>query len=152
MQLSKDFSFEELIRSRTALRLNLENIPDEKQKKALQYLVNTLLQPTRNKFGGVISINRGFSTPEVNKAIGGAEKSQHINGEAADIESNDNARLFSLIRSFCNFDQLIWEFGDDNQPDWIHVSVVDESVKGKKNRREVLKSVKKDGKTEYIKL
>lgn len=146
MQLSKDFNLSEFTRSKTAIKKDIDNMPNPKEQKAIQHLVDTVLQPVRSQIGMVISVTSGFRSKELNEIIGGANGSQHTKGEAADLECNDNARLFNHIRANCQFDQLIWEFGDTNQPDWVHVSVVDG-----KNRREVLRAVKIKGKTAYQK-
>ena len=147
MKLSTNFDLSEFTRSRTALKYDIDNQPTPKQQQAIQHLVDTVLQPVRSQIGMVITIASGFRSKALNAKIGGAHGSQHEKGQAADLECNDNARLFHHIRANCQFDQLIWEFGDANQPDWVHVSVVD----GSKNRREVLRAKKIDGKTVYEK-
>ena len=146
MKLSANFELSEFTHSRTAIKYGIDNQPTPKQQRAIQYLVDTVLQPVRSQIGMVINVVSGFRSKALNDKIGGANGSQHTKGEAADLECNDNARLFNHIRANCQFDQLIWEFGDANQPDWVHVSVVDG-----KNRREVLRAKKTDGKTVYEK-
>lgn len=144
MQLSKDFSLTEFTRSKTAIKKDIDNTPNPKEQKAIQHLVDTVLQPVRNQIGMVITISSGYRSKELNAIIGGANGSQHCKGEAADLECIDNAKLFNHIRANCQFDQLIWEFGDTNQPDWVHVSAVEG-----KNRREVLRAKKQNKKTIY---
>lgn len=146
MRLSEDFNLSEFTRSKTAIKKDIDNVPDPKQTKAIQYLVETVLQPVRSQIGLVITVTSGFRSKELNDLIGGANGSQHCKGEAADVECNDNAKLFNHIRANCQFDQLIWEFGDKNQPDWVHVSAING-----KNRREVLRAKKHNGKTVYEK-
>jgi hypothetical protein len=86
----------------------------------------------------------------LNKAIKGAATSQHCSGEAMDIDmdgtSITNAQIFNYIKDNLVFDQLIWEFGTDKNPDWVHVSY--ESTG--KQRKQILKAIKKNGKTSYI--
>ncbi len=131
-QLGKHFSLEEL----TVTHEKLDNTPGTIATQKLKVLVTSLLDPVREMYGFPIRVNSGFRSLAVNKAIGGATKplSQHTKGEAADLDCVDNARLFYLIRDHFDFDQLIWERGNDLQPDWIHVS-----FKAQGNRNQVLK-------------
>jgi len=131
-QLGKYFSLEEL----TVTHENLDNTPDTIATQKLKVLVQNLLDPVREMYGFPICINSGFRTQAVNKAIGGATKpiSQHTKGEAADLDCADNAKLFYLIRDHFDFDQLIWEEGNNLQPDWVHVS-----YKARGNRKQQLK-------------
>jgi zinc D-Ala-D-Ala carboxypeptidase len=140
-KLGKYFSLEEL----TVTNENLDNTPGPTARKNLKELVDNLLDPLREMINEPIAVNSGFRTLAVNKAIGGALKpiSQHTKGEAADIECFDNAKLFQVIREHFQFDQLIWEKGNDRQPDWVHVS-----YKANGNRNQILKY--KNGK--YIQL
>ena len=140
-KLGKYFSLEEL----TVTHENLDNTPGPTAHKNLKELVDNLLDPLREMINEPIAVNSGFRTLAVNKAIGGAQNpiSQHTKGEAADIECFDNAKLFQVIREHFQFDQLIWEKGNDRQPDWIHVS-----YKANGNRNQILKY--KNG--EYIQL
>jgi len=132
MKLGKYFTLEELI----VTNEKIDNTPSALAKLKLEVLVQNLLDPVREKYGFPICVNSGFRTFAVNKAIGGAIKpiSQHTKGEAADLECADNARLFYLIRDNFDFDQLIWEEGDNLQPDWVHVS-----YKANGNRKQILK-------------
>lgn len=140
-KLGKYFSLEEL----TATHENLVNTPGPVALAKLKILVANLLDPLREMIDEPIAVNSGYRTLAVNKAVGGARKpiSQHTKGEAADIECFDNAMLFQTIREHFQFDQLIWEKGNDRQPDWVHVS-----FKSKGNRNQILKH--KNG--EYIQL
>jgi hypothetical protein len=137
MQLSKNFSLEELTRSATANQRHINNSPDLEVISRLQQLAVNVLQPLREAIG-IININCGYRCIDLNKAVGGVPTSQHVKGEAADISGTDNAKIFNYIREHLPFDQLIWEKGNDKQPDWVHVSF------SAKNRKQVLKL--KDGK------
>ena len=142
-QLTKNFSLEEL----SVTKSGLPNKPNLEQVDRLTDLCIYVLQPLRELYGNSITINSGFRSDAVNKAIGGANSSQHCKGEAADCDTADNAKLFRIIREHLTFDQLIWEGGDNIQPAWVHVSYHKE-----KNRGEVLKMVKVNGKSTYQKL
>lgn len=113
----------------------------------LTELVIKVLQPLRDKFGKPIRINSGYRSLAVNKEQGGSIKplSQHCKGQAADMDTDDNAMLFHLIRSDLVFDQLIWEGGDDIQPAWVHVS-----YKTTRNRKQVLRMKVVGGKKTYV--
>jgi zinc D-Ala-D-Ala carboxypeptidase len=143
MNLSRNFTLEELTRTNS----HLPNIPSETEKANLTELVNGLLQPLRDKLGKPIRVTSGFRSLAVNKEQGGTMKplSQHCKGEAADLEVMDNAHLFILIREHFDFDQLIWEGGNDHQPDWVHVS-----YKASGNRKQVLRMRVVKGKKKYI--
>jgi len=142
MKLSTNFTLEEM----TATSSQLPNLPTEKEIAKLTLLVQHVLQPLRDKYGKPIHVNSGYRNQAVNKEIGGSVKpiSQHCKGEAADLDSDENATLFHIIRFFLDFDQLIWEGGNDNQPDWVHVS-----YKAIGNRKMVLKTVVVKGKKRY---
>jgi hypothetical protein len=143
MKISEHFSLQELVRTSTGLK----NEPSPTAKVSLIMLVQNVLEPARLSFGKPIKVTSGFRSPSVNKAIGGATNSQHSKGEAADLFCEDNAKLFEIIRNELVFDQLIWEGGTKLQPAWVHVS-----YKTQGNRSEVLRMVKENGKTKYIKL
>jgi len=142
-QLSKNFTLSELCVTDS----QLPNVPTEKQIDSLRILVTYLLQPARELLGKPIHINSGFRSLVVNKEKGGSIKplSQHCKGEAADMEAFDNAALFNLIRNHLDFDQLIWEGGDDHQPEWVHAS-----YKTTGNRKEVLRMKIVGGKKSYF--
>jgi len=143
MKLGKYFTLEELSTTGTGL----DNTPNRAVSVNLKNLVESILDPVREKLGSPIKVNSGYRSPAVNTKIGGAKNSQHLTGEAADISCSDNAKLFNMISDNFLFDQLIWEGGDDIQPDWIHVS-----YKSEGNRVDVLKMVKVNGKSTYIKI
>lgn len=139
MQLTENFTLQEL----TVTSTGLPNQPNAEQLECLKSLAENILQPLRNLYGGPIVVNSGFRSVSVNISIGGASNSQHCKGQAADLSCDDNNRLFSLIRNNLDFDQLIWESGNDISPAWVHVS-----FNYGANRKSVLKM--KSG--QYIKL
>lgn len=146
MQLSNDFNLTEFTRSDTAQRKGIDNDPGAKELKAIQHLVNSVLQPARAHLGMVITVSSGYRSKELNALIGSASKtSQHVTGEAADLVCNDNARLFNYIAAHCTYDQLIWEHGNEQQPDWVHVSAVNG-----KNRMQKLIARRENGVTKYM--
>jgi len=143
MQLTKDFSLEALIKSDTATRKGINNTPNEEQINNLKKLCISVLQPLQDALGHKLTINSGFRSPELNKAIGGSGTSQHCKGMACDIESPkiSNKELFAKILDLnVPFDQLIYEFGN-----WIHVSFNEG-----KNREQKLIAKIINGKTQYL--
>ena len=129
------FALKEFVKSNTAARLGIDNNPSEDVKKNIELLVEKILDPLRESFGKPIIVTSGYRCKELNKAVGGAAKSQHMSGEAADIRSVEdskraNKELFNLIIELgLPFDQLI----NEHDYDWVHVSY------GKRNRRMILK-------------
>ncbi len=147
--ISKHISNKESVYSRTALRLGIDNTPTEEHKENMVKLAEEVFEPLRAYVGGPIKINSFYRSPELNKAIGGSSKSQHCHGQAMDIDDTfgrmTNAEMFEFIREHLDFDQMIWEFGDDDNPDWVHVSY----VSPKENRQRCLLACKDNGKTKY---
>ena len=144
MQLTENFSLSEMLKSQTALRKGINNAPHEPSVITnLQTLCEKVLQPVRNQFGPV-SINSGYRCPKLNKAVGSSNKSQHMVGQAADIEvpTVSNKEVAEWIRDNCDFDQLILEFynGVDPRSGWVHVSYADND----KNRKQTL-TINKNG-------
>lgn len=129
MQISKNFTLEELYNSETARQKKINNQPNLKQQEKLIELVLNILQPIRNKWGKPIYVNSGYRSEALNKAVGGAKTSQHLTGEAADITSENNLELWKLITNMIQkkeitVGQCIWEKGDKS-PRWIHISLPD---------------------------
>ena len=149
--ISKHISNKESVYSRTALRLDIDNTPTEEHKENMIKLAEEVFEPLRAYVGGPIKINSFYRSPELNKAIGGSSKSQHCNGQAIDIDDTfgrmSNAEMYEFIKENLDFDQMIWEFGDDKNPDCVHVSFVNEGV----NRNRCLKAYRVEGsrKTHY---
>ena len=116
----------------------------------MELVAEEVFEPLRNYVGGPIKINSFFRCPELNTAIGGSHKSQHCKGQAIDIDDNygrvNNAEMYHFIKEHLDFDQLIWEFGDDDNPNWVHVSYVSQED----NRNRCLKAYRDKGKTKYM--
>ena len=147
--ISKHVSYKEGVYSITATRLGLDNDPNDEQLKNMELVAEKVFEPLREWVGGPVKVNSFFRGPKLNKAIGGAKKSQHMKGQAMDIDDNygnaTNAEMYHWIKENLNFDQLIWEFGDDDNPNWLHVSY----VSPEENRNRCLKAYKSNGKTAY---
>ena len=148
--ISKHVSYKEGVYSITALRLGLKNDPSDVHLANMRLISEKVFEPLRMHVGGPIKINSFYRGPELNKAIGGSSKSQHCNGQAIDIDDTyghaTNAEMYHWIKDNLNFDQMIWEFGDDNNPAWVHVSYVNDSD----NRNRCLKAYRENGKTKYM--
>lgn len=131
----KHFTIDELCRSETARSRGIDNTPAEEVRKNLTALVANVLDPLREWYGKPIYVNSGYRCPALNKAVGGVASSQHLTGQAADIDVNDraeNRKLMKHIEDNLDFDQLIWENGGA----WIHVSYRADG----RNRRQVLRT------------
>ena len=127
MNLSRNFTLQELIKSDTAVRLDINNNPNSGQIEKLKDLCENILQPVRDHFGRV-KVTSGFRSVALCEAIGSSARSQHAKAEAADFEcvGVDNAELFDWIKSNLSPDQLILEFYTPGEPNsgWIHASYV----------------------------
>ena len=148
--ISEHISYKESTRSTTAIRKGINNVPDNKQLSNMELLAEKVFEPLRKWVDGPIKINSFFRSPELNKAIGGSGKSQHCHGQAIDIDDTygkvANSEMYHYIKKNLDFDQMIWEFGDDDNPAWVHVSYVSEDD----NRRRCLRASKDDNnKTVY---
>lgn len=151
MQLSKHLSLAEVTRSDSAKRKGISNQPTAQHLENFKKLAEKVFEPIREHFKVPIHISSGYRSKELNAAIGGSLTSQHCSGEAIDIDMDgsasgvSNADVFNYIKNNLEFDQLIWEFGTDKNPDWVHVSY---ETSGKQ-RKQILKAVKSGGKTVY---
>lgn len=131
MKLSKNFSLEELVFSTTALNNGWDNTPNKEVKAALKKLAVEVLQPIRDEWGGPIRVTSGYRSPRLNAAKGGVKNSQHLLGQAADIQASnmaDNGKLFACIKKMIESGKLkvgqcIWEYGSKTCPKWVHVSL-----------------------------
>ena len=150
MKLSEHLDLAEVIRSESAKRRGISNMPSEEHTKNLKLIAEHIFEPIRANFRQPIRISSGYRSQSLNAAIGGATRSQHSTGEALDIDMDgtelSNKEIFNFIKDKLPFDQLIWEFGNDQNPDWVHVSY---SASGNQ-RKQVLKAIKENGKTKYI--
>ena len=148
--ISKNISYKEGVYSNTAIRLGINNTPNDEQLECMELIAEKVFQPLREWVGKPIKINSFFRSPELNTAIGGSSKSQHCKGQAIDIDDTfghiSNAEMYHWIKDNLDFDQMIWEFGDDNNPNWVHVSY----VSPEENRNRCLKAYKEKGKTKYM--
>jgi zinc D-Ala-D-Ala carboxypeptidase len=140
MNLSKNFTLAELTKTSTGL----PNDISKHLEGNIQSLVDNVLQPVRDALG-VIIVTSCYRSPEVNKAIGGSSTSQHCLGQAADLKfKGGNDVLFNWLKENTDFDQLIWEFGTDEEPSWVHISY------SPRHRKQILKAIKHNGKTKYL--
>jgi len=151
MKLSKNLSLAEVTKSTTAKRLGIDNTPDEWATENLRAIAEHVFQPLRGAFKCPIFVSSGYRSAELNTAIGGSIRSQHVEGRALDLDADvfggcTNSQIFDWIRENLEYDQLIWEFGDEDNPDWVHVSFVYDGL----NRKRCLKACRDDnGKTYY---
>ncbi len=139
-KISTHISYKEAIRSDTATRNRIRNEPDEIQLAAMKEVAKKVFEPLRIHFNEPIRVNSFFRSVALNKRIGGSGTSQHCKGEAIDIDATNgvnNKQLFDYIKEHLEFDQLIWEFGTDKNPDWVHVSYRSPQF----NRKMILKAV-----------
>ena len=148
-QLSKYTTLQEVIKSNQASVLQIPNIPNAEQVANLKLVCTEIFDKVREHFGKPIGISSAFRSVELNRRINGAKNSQHMEGKALDIDGDllggvSNKEIFDYIKNNCIFDQLIWEFGTENNPDWVHVSY----NKGV-NRKQILRAIKSGGKTIY---
>ena len=148
--ISKHISEKEATKSVTALRLGIDNTPDGDTLNNMRVLAEKVFEPLREWVGGSIKINSFYRSSALNEAIGGSTRSQHCKGQAMDIDDiynhKTNKEMFEWIKENLDFDQMIYEFGSESNPDWVHISYVSEE----KNRNRILKAVRDDGKTKYI--
>ena len=147
--ISEHISYREGVYSTTATRLGIDNTPNDEQLENMELVAEEVFEPLRAYVGGPIKINSFFRSPKLNTAIGGSSKSQHCKGQAIDIDDTfgraTNAEMYHWIKENLEFDQMIWEFGDDDNPDWVHVSYVSEED----NRNRCLRAYREGGKTKY---
>lgn len=133
-------TLEKVMKSETAIRHSIENKPDAHQLHAIKLLAENIYDPLCNHFQMTIPYNSWFRSSVLNSIIGGARNSQHAKGEAVDLDMDGsglhltNSAIFYWIYTNLDFDQLIWEYGNDQNPAWVHVS-----YSAVKNRKQVLK-------------
>lgn len=129
MNISDHITYAEATKSQTAIRKGLDNKPDAGQLADMKYIANKVFEPLREAMGNKsIAINSFFRSAEVNRSIGGSSSSQHCKGQAMDIDGDvyggvKNSDIFNYIKDNLQFDQLIWEFDNNGEPSWVHVSL-----------------------------
>ena len=149
--ISKHITYKEATRSVTAIRLSIDNKPNDYQLQNMELIAEKVFEPLRKAVNGPIQINSFFRSEDLNTAIGGSTRSQHCQGRAIDLDDNygymSNNDMYNYIKNNLDFDQLIFEFPDKKgNAAWIHVSYVDADS----NRKKCLKAIKENGKTKYI--
>ena len=151
MKLSKNLTLKEATKSNTATRRGIDNTPDQWAINNLQGVADNIFQPIRDHFGVPIGVSSGFRGKDLNKAIGGSKYSQHMIGEALDLDADiygkvTNADIFNYVKDNLEWDQMIWEFGDDEEPNWVHISYKDDGP----NRKQIKRARRDEkGKTYY---
>ena len=148
--ISEHISYKEGTSSTTAIRRGIDNTPNDEQLSNMELIAKKIFEPLREFVGGPIKINSFFRSVKLNRAIGGSSKSQHCHGQAIDIDDTfkvvANSDMYNYIKNNLDFDQMIWEFGDDDNPNWVHVSYVSKED----NRNRCLKAYKEQGKSKYM--
>ena len=147
-KISENLSYKEATHSDTAKRLGIKNDPTEDHLVNMMLIADKVFQPLREWCEHPIKVNSMYRSEALNTAIGGSKTSQHRFGQALDLDtlgSKSNADLFNYISENLNYDQLIWEAGNDDNPDWIHVSYVNVE----KNRNQRLKMKRKGTRSRY---
>jgi hypothetical protein len=151
MKISQNLNLAEITRSDTAKRHGIDNTPTAEHLENFKLLADKVFEPIREHFKTPIFISSGYRSKALNDFIKGSLSSQHCKGQAIDIDMDGsngevtNRMVFDFIKNKLDFDQLIWEFGTDFNPDWVHVSYVKTG-----NRKQKLKAVRSGGKTTYI--
>ena len=151
MKISPNLNLAEITRSDTAKRHGIDNTPTAEHLENFKLLADKVFEPIREHFKTPIFISSGYRSKDLNAFIKGSASSQHCKVQAIDIDMDGsngevtNRMVFDFIKNKLDFDQLIWEFGTDFNPDWVHVSY----VKGK-NRKQKLKAIRTSGKTTYL--
>jgi hypothetical protein len=152
MKISEHLDLSEVTRSETAKRKGVSNEPTPEHLENFKKLAENVFEPIRNHFGVPIHISSGYRSKALNAAIGGSATSQHCKGEAIDIDMDGSSKgvtnkmVFDYIKANIKFDQMIWEFGNDTNPDWVHVSYDSYG----KQRGQILKAIKSNGATKYV--
>ena len=148
MKLSPHLDLSEIIRSDSAKRNGISNMPTPEHIENFKLLAEKIFEPIREHFCVPIRISSGYRSKELNAKIGGSATSQHCKGQAVDIDmdgtSLTNKQIFDYIKDNLPFDQLIWEFGNEENCDWVHVSYVPNG------RKQILKAFKMNGATKYF--
>jgi len=151
MKLSKNLSLSEVTYSQTAIRKDIDNSPTDTHIENLKYVAEKVFQPIREHFGVPIYISSGYRSKALNEAIGGSQTSFHSHGMALDLDQDgrnkgvSNADVFYYIKDNLQFTELIWEFGTEDNPNWVHVAI----AKGREEEKKIKIAEKIEGKTKY---
>ena len=150
MNLSKFITLKEATKSRTAIRLGIENLPNEDQLKAMKLVATKIFDPCREFIGAPLGANSFLRVIPLNRAVGSSDSSQHPRGEAVDIDcdvygNGTNKEVFDFIKDNLEFDQLIWEYGTEEEPAFVHCSFTDRYP----NRKEILVAYVVNHRTKY---
>lgn len=148
--ISKHITYAEATKSQVAVRRGLDNTPNEVELKNMKHVAENIFEPLRAEKGIPVAVTSFFRSRKVNQKIGGSVNSQHCKGEAMDLDADvfggwTNSEIFDFIRLNLEFDQLIWEFGNEFNPEWVHVSLKREG----KNRKQILVAYIEDEETKY---
>ena len=153
MKLSKNLWLSEVIKSNTATRRGIDNSPTDLHIANLKYLAEKIFQPIREHFGCPIFVSSGYRSKALNEAIGGSQRSFHSHGMALDLDMDNkaskisNTDIFNFIKDNLEYTELIWEFGDEDKPDWVHVAI----AKGRENEKNAKVAYRDNGKAKYMK-
>jgi len=150
MKLSENLDLSEITRSESAKRNGISNTPTPEHIENLKALAENIFQPIRDHFKKPIRISSGYRSKELNAKVGGSATSQHSKGQAIDLDNDGtditNRQIFDFVKDNLPFDQLIYEFGDDDNPNWVHISY----NRNGQQRGQVLKAYKLNGQTKYF--
>ncbi|WP_286747865.1 D-Ala-D-Ala carboxypeptidase family metallohydrolase [Roseivirga sp. UBA1976] len=153
VKISRYVTYKEAVKSQQAERLGIDNTPNEEQLKNMRFIGENIFDKVRLFVGGILFVSSFFRCRLLNMAIGGSKSSQHCEGLAIDIDADvyqsngkTNKDIFFFILRNLEFDQLIWEFGDNNQPAWVHVSARPDG----RNRKQVLRAKRVGMRTVYV--
>jgi len=144
--ISKHITLIEATKSNTATRLGINNTPNEATIETMKLTAEKVFEPLREILGA-IKVSSFYRSPDLNRAIGGSKSSQHCKGEAIDMQAVTvtNAKLFQEACKLPEFDQIIWEFGNKQEPDWVHISYSKTN-----NRKQILRATKIGNRTAYV--
>lgn len=151
MKLSQNLSLNEVTKSNTAMRRGIDNTPSEEHLENLKYVAEKVFQPIREYFGVPIYISSGYRSQALNEAIGGSPRSFHSHGMALDLDQDgrnrgvSNSDVFYFIKDNLQFTELIWEFGDETNPNWVHVAI----APGREDEKKIKIAEKVNNKTTY---
>jgi len=141
-RISEHISYKEATKSKTAIKYSINNTPTKETLERMKYVAEEVFEPVREHFLVPIGITSFYRSKDLNKKLGGSPTSEHVWGSAMDIDADvagmiTNKQIFNYIKKNLEFNQLIWEFGTDKEPDWVHVS-----CKESGNKNEILKAYK----------